>query len=353
MKKIAKIASVFFGAAALCMALAGCTESDEVRYLEDPNRYTFTNPGHPVAETDADMTIDGVFDEARWKEVRWLAAVDRINAQQYADIEFTTSYGEKGIYFGMKVEETGTTIIVNPGRTSYYNSSIEMYMGPNTEGGDSPLCFEFDFMPNGTYVAKLNYNGWNAANTTWDKMPVMAATLIGGELNTPECYGYTIEAFFPWAYLEFANYDVDTAEKREALVLGINPVHIFSFTYEGTDLNEDRFWSDWSTDYIASAWQTPSSFFHFGKDGLLAYDFTVTYSGSGKGTVAEKHGWDYVLRQTAAEFTIKTINGAAVTSLTVDGVDYTRSLRGTGGDYTFSIAQDALKEGMQIAVTIE
>ena len=349
MKKITKVTSGLCLAALMCAAFAGCGTT----VVKDSNPYSFTNPGHAVAEADADMTLDGVFDEARWSESKWLAAVDRINASQYADIMFTTSYGEKGVYFGMQVEETGTNIFVNHSRTSYYNSCIEMYMGPYTEGYDSALCFEFDFLADGTYEPKLNYNSWNSAYTTWDKMPVVASQQLGGEVNTAECYGYTIEAFFPWEYLEFAGYSVETQEERDALVLGIDPVHIFSFNYDGTDLNADRFWSQWSADYISVGFQNPSTFFRFGQNGLLACDYTVTYGGTGKGEVQESHGWDYVLQQADATFNITTYNGAKVTSLTVNGVDYTGSLLGSGGSFTFTVPQSEFTtENIAIAVEI-
>ena len=348
MKKITKVTSGLCLAALMCAAFAGCGTT----VVKDSNPYSFTNPGHAVAEADADMTLDGVFDEARWSESKWLAAVDRINASQYADIMFTTSYGEKGVYFGMQVEETGTNIYVNHSRTSYYNSCIEMYMGPSTEGYDSALCFEFDFLADGTYEPKLNYNSWNSAYTTWDKMPVVASQQLGGEVNTAECYGYTIEAFFPWEYLEFAGYSVETQEERDALVLGIDPVHIFSFNYDGTDLNADRFWSQWSADYISVGFQNPSTFFRFGQNGLLACDYTVTYGGTGKGEVQESHGWDYVLQQADATFSITTYNGAKVTSLTVNGVDYTGSLLGSGGSFTFTVPKSEFTENIAIAVEI-
>ena len=335
MKKTAKMITALLCLSAVCSAamLSGCEK--KVEYIPDPEPYQFTNPAPPQAETDADMTIDGVLDEARWSESRWLYAVDVMNAQQYADIEFTTSYGEKGVYFAIKVEETGTNIYVNPNRTSYYNSCIEMYMGPATDGGDSPRCFEFDFLADGSYESKLNYNGWNGAKTTYEKMPVVAATTLGGEVNTLECYGYIIEAFFPWGFLEFADYDVETQEQRDALVLGPDPVHIFSLRYDGTDLNGDRFWSDWAADYIPVGFQNPSTFFKFGKDGLIAYDYTVTYTGSGSGTLEEEHGWDYFLAEGTPTFVIRTLNGAEVTSFKVNGVDCTGQLSFSGGVYTY------------------
>ena len=337
MKKITKILTSILCLAALACStlLVGCNSRNRV--VPDPNPYTFTNKEHPKAEADADMTIDGVFDEARWQQSRWLHGVDRLNAKQHAEIEFTTSYGEKGVYFAMKVEETGTNIYVNPDRDVWMNSCIEMYMGPAEDGYDTPRCFEFDFFADGSYDSELNYNGWNSAKTTWDKMPVVASQELGGEVNTPECYGYTIEAFFPWGFLEFADYDVETQVERDALVLGINPAHIFSFNYNGTDLNADRYWSQWASNYIDVEWQNPSTFFRFGKNGLFCYDYTVTYSGTGKGQVQESHGWDYVLAQGVSTFEIKTLNGATVKKLTVNVDDYTNQLVFSNGSYTFTV----------------
>lgn len=312
-----------------CM-LTSCDKS----IVEDSNPYSFTNKEHPKAEADADMTIDGKFEEARWNKSRWLKAVDRLNSNQYANIEFTTSYGDKGVYFGMKVEETGTNIYVNPDRFPWMNSCIEMYMGPATDGKDTPRCFEFDFMADGTYDSELNYNGWASAKTTYEKMPVIASTTLGGEVNKPECYGYTVEAFFPWGFLEFADYDLTD---KDNLILGIDPAHIFSFNYKGTDRNGDRYWSHWSEKYINVEWQNPSTFFKFGKDGLIAYDYTVKYSGSGRGTVMEKNGWDYVLAEGIATFTITTVNGAPVKKLTVNGEDYYKKMSFSSGLYTFTV----------------
>lgn len=333
MKKWIKTAALISCCALISASLAGCGTT----IVEDPNAYTFTNPERPQAQTDADMTIDGVFDEARWDEVRWLYAVDRINAVQYADISFTTSYGKQGVYFAMRVEEHGTNIYVNHDRGSVMNSCIEMYMGPATDPGGSRRLFEFDFQADGTYSSRLNYNGWNDAKTTWDKMPVVASQTLGGEVNTPECYGYTVEALFPWTFLEFAGYDVATQEERDSLVLGIDPAHIFSFNYEGTDQSNDRFWSMWSTDYIGSLWLNPSTFFKFDKNGLIAYDYTVEYGGVGTGTLQEIHGLPYMLVDNAVTFTVTTLNGASITALTVNGENYLDSLVLSSGVYQFSI----------------
>lgn len=333
MKKMMK--SFTYGLCPILLLCSFMLTSCGSNVIKDDNPYSFTNKEHPKAETDKDVTIDGKFDEERWSKSRWLKAVDRINNNQHADIEFTTSYGEKGVYFGMKVEETGTNIYVNPDRFPWMNSCIEMYMGPATDGADSPRCFEFDFMADGSYDSELNYNGWCGAKTTYEKMPVVASQTLGGAVNEPECYGYTVEALFPWAFLEFANYDLTD---KDNLILGIDPAHIFSFNFKGTDQNGDRYWSHWSEKYINVGWQNPSTFFKFGKNGLIAYDYTVKYSGSGRGTVTEKNGWDYVLAEGISTFIVSTVNGAPIKKLTVNKEDYLSKLSFSGGIYTFTVS---------------
>ena len=337
-KKFSLIASALVLSALSLSCFAGCS---------DKEGYSFTNPV-VVAQADSDMTIDGEFNEERWNNVHWLKARDTYSDKQYADIQFTTSYGEKGVYFAMQVEETGTNIYVNPARDSFNNSGIEMYMGPITEGGDSPKCFEFDFMADGTYNSKINFNGWNIARTVREHMPVVATKPLGGEVNTESCYGYAIEAFFPWGFLEFAQYDVSD---KENLILGINPVHIFSFSYTGNDKDTDRCWSNWAEKIIPVGWINPSTYFQFGKDGIRAYDFTVKQGGSKKGRIEEIHGWDYVLAQTDATFIVKPINQSKVTKLKVDGVDCLDKLVFSGGTGTFTLKN--LSEDFEIEIDFD
>ena len=78
----------------------------------------------------------------------------------------------------------------------------------------------------------------------------------------------------------------------------------------------------------------------------------MAYAGTGKGEVQESHGWDYVLQQADATFSITTYNGAKVTSLTVNGVDYTGSLLGSGGSFTFTVPKSEFTENIAIAVEI-
>lgn len=319
MKRKAKALSIILCSISMLSCFSACS-SKEV-FVEDTHPYTFTNVEKFVAVPDSFITLDGKFEESQWKNQRWLKGVDKISDSQYANVSFTTLYGEKGIYFGITVEEFGTNIFVNLARNYEYNSCIEMYMAPFNDAKSSERMFEFDFVANGSYKSKLNYNGWTTVLINGDKMPVIKSTLIGGEVNTPECRGYNIEAFFPYGYLEFAGYFRDST--LQDLVLGIDPVHIFSFDYEGKDRDQCRKWSQWSANYLPVKWQVPSSYFKFDKGGLVAYDYTVKISGTGKGEVKELSGNDYILPGTVPKFDLITKNGSKLGKVLVNGVDMT------------------------------
>ena len=127
------------------------------------------------------------------------------------------------------------------------------------------------------------------------------------------------------------------------MILGINPVHIFSFNYGGGGLDSDRKWSEWASKYIEVGWQNPSTFFQFGKNGLLCYDYTVKQGGSKKGIFEHIHGWDgYVLQQCDAKFVITPINGSKITKLTVGGEDFKSEIVPSSGRYLLTIPKATL-----------
>lgn len=341
MKKIGKTIALAMCAATLCCGLAACEQKIEI--IEDTNPYTFVNAGHPVAEVDAGYTIDGKLEEARWhaKEQRWLYGVDKPNSKQYAEIEFTSFYGELGIFFGLIVKETGNRIWVNhtPARDAgHVNSAVDMYLGPVGIPDGGSKTFEFSFVADGTFDSRVNHNGLVGVLATYDILPVVATQTLGGEVNTPECNGYVVEAFFPYAFLEFAGWKLP--EDKSEMTVGINPVHIFSYNFAGTDTNGDRFWSNWAPAYgIGAGWLYPDSYFYFGENGLLSYDYEIKYGGTGRGTVKEKNDMPYVLAQTDSTFVVNTVNGADITKLTVNGENYFKKLKYEGGSASFTVSK--------------
>ncbi len=345
MKKSLKFGAIALGAAIAAIGFTACSEPqtvEKITIVKDPNPYTFDNSDNrPHAEYDAGMKIDGKFDEEKWEHVDWLHGEDKPNAAQSAKIDFTGFVGEKGIFFGAKVEETGTNIYVNPERGSWTNSCLELYVGPIGQTDNRKKTIEMDIQADGTTDNMRLKDSERDLKTTWDIMPVIAAQQIGGKVNTPECTGYAIECFVPWAYLKLADWDVTDTQN---LKVGIDPVHIFSLKFEGEDVSanvtETRIWSRWSEKVLPGlGWLAPDTFFRFDDGGLMTCKYNVNYSGTGKGTVAAKSGNDFVYGWGTSTFTVKPKNGATVTSLRVNGEEYTGTakFRDNGGTYEFDV----------------
>lgn len=353
MKKSVKIGAIAM-CAVLSATLAACTTETVYvpNIIPDPNPYHFDNAdNHPHAEYDDYMKIDGKLDEDKYKEIEWLYGEDKPNSTQNATIEFTSFVGEKGVFVAGKVEETGNNIWVNPERGSWTNSCLEIYMGPVGQqpkvNGEITVykTFEFDIQADGTTGNMRLAPGKGQEkdiHTTWNKMPVIAAQQIGGKVNTPECTGYTVEGFFPWAYLEMGGWDVSDPDN---LKVGIDPVHIFSLKYKGEDVStkitETRIWSQWSAKYLPNiGWLDPDSAFRFDQGGLMKYHFTVNNKSTdgSKGTVAPKSGEDFIYGWGKSTFVVRPKNGAKLVKIEVDGVDYTSICEDKGGYYEFDVS---------------
>ena len=338
MKKLVKTAAIVACGAAAVLPLAACSH-DNVKIIPDPNPYSFTNAIRASAEYDSYMKIDGKLDDEKWNNVEWLHGKDEPNSVQSATIDFTSFVGEKGIFIGAKVEEKNCNIWVNPNRGSWTNSCLELYVGPVKQENNRAKTFEFDIQADGTTDNMRIKEPERDMHTTWDVMPVVAGQQIGGKVNTPECTGYTVECFIPWAYLELGGWDVSDPQN---LKVGIEPVHIFSLRYEGEEVfanvTNTRIWSRWTEKVLPDiGWLAPDTFFRFDDGGLIYYDYKVNYTGDGKGSVETKSGFDFVYGWGKSDFTVRPRNGARVKSLKVNGEDYMSKLKDLNGTYEFSI----------------
>ena len=295
----------------LVMSLVGCIDIFGIKEVPTDEEYTFTNPDPELAKTDAGFKIDGIADEEAYKNANWLYLSNNGEGNN-VNIAVTSYFGEEGMYFVYDVTES-FPIYVNPNRSSTINSGIEMYLAPaGTVNHKENNFFEIDLLPTGAMYFKMSNGKWGYldAKTTNDKMAVLGATTKGGEVNTTDCYGYVLELFIPWDYMEWLDVDVEKM-KDHALV---NIAHITSFNYDGKNSNVDRYWYSFG-DQIGAAFTDVYRFYKFDKDGAVG---TVPvkfvegehYSISGQASV---------MSGKSATVTVTPEDGYSITSVLVDG----------------------------------
>ena len=316
MKKMKSLALIGLLSALTVLVLAGCNNIKEVPAEAS---YGFENPALPKAEPDSGFVIDGVLDEAAYQNNNWLYLHNE-DGGNTVDIAMTSYYGENGMYFVYDVTET-VPIYVNPKRNSALNSCIEMYLAPSylSTVQDNSI-FEIDLMPTGDMSFRKSNGAYGYTNviTTNENMAVLGATTKGGEVNTKECYGYNLELFIPWAYMQWL--DVDVESMRNGFVY-VNPAHITSNNYEGTDVNLDRYWYFYAQQNGAE-FTNVSQYFRFNGQGVLDTVPVVVQPGENCTVTAAPR----VIPGMNTVVTIQPDAGYAVTSVIVDQEEWIRNV---------------------------
>ena len=174
MKKvlIGALAALTLAAAAGAVA---CSDGGEKQPYEYPYEL-ITN-----LEIDEGMNIDGVLDEDVYAGNRYM---------QYSlsntNVRLTTHFGEKGLYVGCVIKDN--YIYHNKPYLMDANSSMYLYIVPT------------DVIKNGTQTLQIaadTQNIWSANYVLFDA----ATTVQGGDVNTGNSEGMTLEYFVPWQEL--------------------------------------------------------------------------------------------------------------------------------------------------------
>ena len=308
---ISKFALLVLTLALLIMSLVACEGSLGIKEVPADKEYTFTNPEPVLAKTDEGFKIDGIADEEAYKNANWLY-LNNNGEGNNVNIAVTSHFGQQGMYFVFDVTES-FPIYVNPERSTVLNSGIEMYLAPaGTQSDRENNFFEIDLQPTGKMVFKMTNGRWGYvdAKTTNDKMAILGATTKGGEINTTECYGYVLELFIPWDYLEWLGVDV-AKMKDHALV---NIAHITSFNYAGTNVDIDRYWYQFGAQ-IGAEFPNVYRYYKFDKDGAVG-TVPVTFVSGEHYSIS---GQASVLSGKSATVTVTPEAGYSVTSILVDG----------------------------------
>ncbi|MBP5467255.1 MAG: hypothetical protein J6Y43_06825, partial [Clostridia bacterium] len=309
--------------------------------------YSYINPVRERAEIDEGFKIDGVLDEAEYATVKSVSMKKRLGYET-ADVDVTVYFGEKGLYFGF-VDTENTRIYANEERSTTTGSAIEMYLmigGTGVSEGDLYHTFEIDLTAGGRLALKRNacfansQGNWRSCDRPDEIQPYMAVTAQGGEINTPECTGYTVEFYMPYAYF------VDLGIMREAVkpeFIYMNPAHIKSNSARASD--GVRTWTPLTETQLSSYnYSRPSSWYKFDENGIVTNDINVTYKGEGSGIVSEKNGFDNMPNGNSLTLNIIENADSVIKSFRVNGVECIKEIvsDGTKGIYTLSKVNGAI-----------
>ena len=312
-------------------------------------KYTFVNAQPLLATPDEDVTLDGKLDEKVYQDNNWLYLHNE-NGASTVDVAATSWFGKNGLYFAYDVTET-TPIYVNPVRSSFMNSGIEMYLAmPGVASMNDENSFEIDLQADGTLTMKRRDGyGFTDVATTHDIMARLAVATKGGKVNSEDCKGYTMEFFIPWDYLDYLG--IDSAKVQKEYV-HVDVAHITSYNYAGTDPNVDRTWHSFVMQN-GVGWGDFANYFGFNGKGVMG-TVPVTwvagehYSFSGAKTALP--GMNTVVTVTPDE-------GYALSSILVNGEEYihkvsynedgsvTLNLKATDKGLTISAKAEAITPG--------
>ena len=238
------------------------------KYVKAENLYGYTNQDPKRASADDGFSIDGVFDEQVYKDNTWLYLHNE-NGSSKVDLAITSYYGENGMYFAFDDTET-TPIYINSNRRTELNSGVELYLAPDgvTSINGEEDIFEIDLLADGqvNFKRRAGNNSWVNVASSNDIMAYLGTTLKGGAANTEECYGYTMEFFIPWDYLEYLGLDVSTVKKSH---MWVNPAHITSYNYSGTDSSVDRYWYSFAKQKGGDGWNNVTKYYRFNEKGAM------------------------------------------------------------------------------------
>ena len=313
-------------------------------------QYSFSNAEQIKAEPDAGFVIDGILEEAQYQNSNWLK-LKNTEGGAGVDVAATSYFGENGLYIVFDITES-SRIYYNPNRPSYLNSCIEMYLASSgVSSMSSNQLLEIDMLPTGELSIRQRTakDNWVNVASTHDCMALLGATTKGGAVNTEECSGYTLELFMPWAYLEKLGMNI--ANDQDFFY--VNPVHITSYNYEGTQSGTDRYWYAFATQLGGDGWNDVSQYFRLGAKGVLG-TVPVQLNSGANYTIT---GNDSVITGMITTVDITPDAGYALSSILVNGQEYihqvaynkdgsvTLQLRGQEGGLTVSPTAEAITDG--------
>lgn len=326
MKKVLSVAVA--GVLALpVFALSACGEAQtNYRVVGTDETYEYTVLSKSTVKVDDGIVIDGKLDESIYtrKVQSWYRASKTPNdgyqegdnyKSTYANIDLavTTYFASNAVLIAVDV--TGDWMVsYQPTRITTQNSGIEFYVTANTPTSPDGTLFEMDLCAGGDQSIKILKAGrFHKALMSADLTPLYGIQLKGGAINTPECTGYTME----W-YIPFAMFGLTEAPER----IDINPFVMTMENATGTDREWYGFGSNQSP--ALCGWVTPTAY-PFNSRGFSCNKITIEATG---GEVEQERGYDWCVKGDNVIFYVEPDDPSTkCTSFKVNGVEMKDKVR--------------------------
>ena len=287
--------------------LASCGVNKTEKLIETDETYSFDNPPYSLAITDPQVTIDGIFDERFWPEEsgrRWLHA-KKISGTHTADVGITSYFGDNGIYFAFVVSEN-TPISFNAGRTSAFNSGLELYFAFGDADSWMDGLYEIDVNAGEQFqIRKYETGGYRDYAYMRESAPILAVTREG-DIQAGTCTAYNIELFLPYSMF---------GRTTKPTSIYLNPTHIAP-----TDTtSQSRDWYNFGKEQISFyGWEKTNQAYMFDVGGFVSDPLVLEAVG---GTVSEEWGYDFVVAGDEGNLHLTPDNGKELKVFTVNGTD--------------------------------
>lgn len=305
--------------------------------------YSFENTEEPEAETDADVSLDGNFDESFYSPDRthWYDYALEMTPGHTIRVRMAMHFGERGTYFAVDVDDAQVNF--NEAIKLSYNSSVELMMAAGHETSAVGKAYRYRFSAGGqTKWDIYSLNDYVEWDSPYGFAPRSAIALKGGEIGAG-CTGYKAEIFIPNQAIE-----LETTPENMSVFLCVNA----SYSSEaGAQLRE---WKGFNIEQTTGeGWDRPDTWFQFDNTGLVADDVTVS-AGEGGSVVLD---YDYTLKGMKSGLTITPDEGYRVSSFEQEGKEVSGKLQtengvsryefmGAGRDIEFSVEFEKVSENL-------
>ena len=309
-------------AVAACGALTACgkLQADGPVYEykmapSDKAPYEFTGNVTSTVVPDAEITIDGKFEEGFYEGRKWFKG-KKIEGSETGTLEMTTYFAETGIVVAARIEDS---------RLAYHSNTVATGNITCFNGyfafGDAKMqtdgVYEVECTAGNRFkISQFTPTGLKVLVTDVDKTPV-SAVVREGDILKGECYNYQVEYFMPYSLF---------GRKTRPQSVFFNPTMISSTLDDyGTVLVRTWYNFGYNQTPTISSWGNPDQGYVFDKDGFISNKITISATGGGK--VTQQYGYEWCLTGDKVNFYVVPDNGKELKSVIVNGVDRTESVK--------------------------